>query len=95
MYIITTRFGKVNVAMVPLDSILKHYDNIRVVKIDVEYFEYEVLQGMTETLRTKHPVLFVEVVDNPKVFEYLKTFGYIKNRRFNATPTFEFIPVNK
>jgi hypothetical protein len=48
------------------------------VKIDVEGFESEVLQGMRETLRTRQPKLMVEVTRNaPQVWAALHEAGYI------------------
>ncbi len=48
------------------------------IKIDVEGFEMEVLQGMREVLCTQHPKLMVEVTRHPEeVWQILQAAGYI------------------
>ncbi|MBF0478245.1 MAG: FkbM family methyltransferase, partial [Candidatus Omnitrophica bacterium] len=51
------------------------------IKIDVEGHELKVLQGMTETMRQYHPILFVELHPTlcdtiPKIFDLLSSEGY-------------------
>lgn len=91
LYKVSKNIGFVNVATVPVDFILSRYSDIKMIKVDVEGFELDVLMGLTDTLKKWNPVLFVETVGNPAVFEYLKTLNYVRKNEFNATPTFEFV----
>ncbi len=64
-----------NVPVRTLDS----YDlNFALVKIDVQGFELEVLQGSVETIRRSRPVFFVERDSRTEddIFSFLCTFGY-------------------
>lgn len=49
---------KLEVSVRQLDS--HHFDNVSLIKIDVEGWELEVLQGAIETIKQHRPVLFVE-----------------------------------
>lgn len=51
---------------VPGDSLFEDVDNIAFIKIDVEGMELEVLQGLSETIQSNKPNLFVEVLDCQK-----------------------------
>lgn len=59
--------------------------HIDMIKIDVEGFEFNVLQGALETLKTKRPILVIEVDDNnlqrqnvtaKQLLEFLSNTGY-------------------
>lgn len=66
-----------------------------VVKVDVEGMEHAVLMGARETLRRHRPVLYVEVAEDeayPRVAQLLGPLGYRVAGRFNATPTYLFLP---
>ena len=67
---------------------------INVLKIDVEGHEVEVLRGAENTIKKHKPVIFVEEdfkrLDVKPIDDYLKSLGYEKGKRFNATPTFEW-----
>lgn len=53
-----------NVDVVKLDSF--NFDQVDLIKIDVEGWEAEVLEGAVKTIKTHKPVLMIEVlVDNP------------------------------
>lgn len=91
MYKVSQNIDFVNVALVPGDSVLSRYNDITVIKVDVEGYELEVLKGLVNSLKKWNPVLFVEIIDNPLVFEYLATLGYTEENKFNATPTYEFV----
>jgi len=75
------------VKVVSLDTYLKniHFNKIDLIKIDVEGFEYSVLSGMKNTLKSFHPSLLVEILDGNESFNQnstcenlLKEFGYRK-----------------
>ena len=63
------------------------------IKIDVEGFEYKVLQGAHETLSKYRPILFIELVDNnlreqksnaKELIQYLKLLNYkVVNAQLN------------
>ena len=42
----------------------KSLDKITFIKIDVEGFEYDVLQGMKRTLQQYSPIILIEVLDS-------------------------------
>lgn len=54
-----------------IDNVLKDEKRIDVIKIDVEGYEYEVLKGALETIKSKRPLLY---------FEYIES--YVSNRGF-------------
>jgi FkbM family methyltransferase len=56
----------VTVTKVSLDDYLqtKSLEKITFIKIDVEGFEYEVLQGMKKTLQRYDPIILIEVLDS-------------------------------
>jgi len=70
---------EVEVEMVRLDDWVKERGlRIDFIKIDVEGYEWNVLQGMPHVLSTMHPRLMVEVQANrPQIFEYLSSEGYL------------------
>jgi FkbM family methyltransferase len=60
------------------DYAAEHAVRPALIKIDVEGFEWEVLQGMRETLISRHPRLMVEVTRQPEqVWSILQEAGYI------------------
>ncbi|HVU88680.1 MAG TPA: FkbM family methyltransferase [Pirellulales bacterium] len=60
------------------DFAAEHSLRADLIKIDVEGFESEVLQGMREVLRTQRPKLMVEVTRHPEeVWSILQSAGYI------------------
>ena len=72
--------GSQKVSMVTVDSFLEDKATPKLIRMDVEGYEYEILQGMTKTLE-KGVMLFMEVhpttmksVDG--FFEILKRHGY-------------------
>ena len=67
---------------------------VRLIKIDVEGMELEVLKGSEETLQQDKPHLVVEAatnVEKEKLDSYLDRFGYTSVRCFGATPTYHYI----
>jgi len=72
--------GSQKVSVVPVDSFLEDKATPKLIRMDVEGYEYEVLQGMTNTLE-KDVMLLIEV--HPTImknmdgfFEILKRHGY-------------------
>jgi FkbM family methyltransferase len=64
-----------------LDSLpeLKGAGSVAGIKMDVENFEYYVLDGGKELLRSQHPLLYIELWDNENrenCFRLLKELGY-------------------
>lgn len=73
------------IKMVTLDEILKN-ENVSLIKMDVEDYEYNVLQGAKKTLQRCHPYLFIEArttILKQKIDNFLATFGYNSTAKFN------------
>lgn len=67
--------------IVNLDNFIESNNLLKpnVVKIDVEGYEWEVIQGMMKTIEQHTPIIFYEHLhgdDLPKVSEYLHSLGY-------------------
>ena len=79
----------VEVDVVPLDEVVEYAD---IIKIDVEGYEWNVVQGMKSLLAKHRPTLIIEhhdfrhykIQDYPKIKSYLKSLGYIE--LFLTTP---------
>jgi FkbM family methyltransferase len=71
-----------------------NYQSVKLIKIDVEGYELEVLKGSTKLLETQKPDLFIECITDDKfkqILDFLKPFGYqVWYKAFNATPTMLF-----
>lgn len=66
---------------------------VRIIKVDVEGMELEVLNGALELIRRDHPLLYVECAQEREFAELSKTLGdlgYFPWKTFNATPTHLF-----
>jgi len=75
------KYMEVPVELRTLDSF--GFDNIDLIKIDVEGHEYEVLQGGRETIQREKPSLFIEIEKRhslshsiEEIFETVLAFGY-------------------
>ncbi|MEM3622763.1 MAG: FkbM family methyltransferase [Candidatus Bathyarchaeia archaeon] len=89
-------FGFVTVPALPLDHLLNELDLDRIdyIKIDVEGAEFEVLEGLKETLRTKRPIIIVEVkkcIDKLKEMFKKENYGV----EFLAPEYYMFKPLEK
>jgi len=88
--------GDEAVAVTSLDDAAASFGGVpAVVKVDVEGMEYAVLLGAREMLGRHRPALYVEVAEDeayPGVAELLRPLGYRVAGRFNATPTYLFLP---
>ena len=69
-----TSVGKGSIPLRTLDSY--NYENIDLIKIDVEGFEEEVLAGAMQTILRNKPVLVVEQLKNKTSIKILKSWGY-------------------
>lgn len=83
-----------SVQIVSLDSTLGTLSRLDVLKVDVEGGEVEVLRGAAETLRRLRPVTYMEISAEhfEQANELFNSVGYVCWKRFNATPTFLFLP---
>jgi protein O-GlcNAc transferase len=83
-----------DIALLSLDDELKNDVRIDVIKIDVEGWELDVLRGAARVIEQHRPLLYVEASDATyaQVRAYLVTCRYVCWKRFNATPTFLFLP---
>ena len=75
---ITDKKTELEVYCVPIDA-LPMYNPVRMIKIDAEGHELQVLHGMNGLLVRDKPLLIVET-SSQSVFDYLKEIGYKKNR---------------
>jgi FkbM family methyltransferase len=67
----------------------------RIIKIDVEGMEAEVLAGATKLIQDTHPLLYIETQSKAKlahIFPLLRSWGYSILGQFNPTPTILFVP---
>ena len=83
-----------DVPLLRLDDELKNDARIDVIKIDVEGWELDVLCGAARTIETHRPLIYVEASETtfPDVRFSLLASRYVCWKRFNATPTFLFMP---
>lgn len=76
-----------------LDSMIVKNESIALIKIDVEGFEFEVLEGAKETIKTHKPILLIECADQliiNKTIDYLKKLDYEPITVFGSTPLLVF-----
>jgi FkbM family methyltransferase len=82
-----------SIEVVTLDSI-KFEGKVRLLKIDVEGMELDVLKGSERVLRESKPILYVEANENKDfllINNFLEKHDYEYQKTFNATPTHLFI----
>jgi FkbM family methyltransferase len=76
-----------------LDDIV--HDRVVVIKVDVEGMEPAVFDGARRLIQQGRPVIFAEAATAPEysaVCHVLRSLGYVPTgRRFNWTPTYEFV----
>lgn len=82
------------VPIVTLDDEMADLQRVDLIKIDVEGGEFDVLKGASALLQRTRPLLYVEIMEPAfeGVHAYLQSSGYVCWKRFNATPTFLFLP---
>lgn len=89
--------GEGDITITALDDI-ELGKNIKLIKIDVEGMEFDVLQGAQQTIAKHRPILYVEcqhLADFSKVAEFMAERDYVYLDTFNATPTHLFLPAEK
>lgn len=70
-------FDKENIEINTMDSELKNLDKITLIKIDVEWYEYEVFLWMKNIIKKYHPMILLEFTPNfYETFYSDKTFSY-------------------
>ncbi len=91
--------GEKGIAEVPLVSLDEEIARLgltpQVIKVDVEGMEVPVLRGAGRVLRQHRPALYVEAATTEHfmaVNDILAPLGYEAVARFNATPTYLFLP---
>jgi FkbM family methyltransferase len=77
-----------------LDS-LTFPQKIKIIKIDVEQMEVDVLYGAQKTIAENRPIMYIESQGQEfqLAMEFLARLDYIYWDTFNATPTHLFIPL--
>ena len=83
--------GDTKVYSIRLDSM--QFDNIDVMKIDVEAHNMKMLSGAKKTIQKHKPDIFIESTDDFKeVSNFLADLGYkFTGKTFNRTPTHLFV----
>lgn len=82
-----------DIVLVALDD-LDWKDTIKMIKVDVEGMELQVLTGAVDLLERDKPILYIESQtseDFAVISSFLKNLGYLYCNTFNATPTHTFI----
>lgn len=82
-----------NIKLVTLDSLYINFNKkIKLIKVDVEGHEYEVLKGGEKTIKDNMPIIIFEqhetdfINEESKVIELLKSYGYTKFASIEKTP---------
>ncbi len=68
-----------DIEIATLDNLLRRVPNITLIKLDLEGFELQALEGARQTLKKHHPVLFIETFprqQKAKFTKFLRQFGY-------------------
>lgn len=90
----SVRVGEGDIDIVALDS-LAFDAPVKLIKIDVEGMELDVLRGASKLLEKCRPLIYVECLDEGQFFDvagHLAGLGYGYWETFNATPTHLFVP---
>ena len=81
------------VQLLKLDDL--NFEEVSLIKIDVEGHEMNVLRGGFETLQRCRPHVYVEIQDENSlamVEKFMRELGYFRGQVYNATPTYAFHP---
>lgn len=85
--------GEGDVEVVRLDD-QTFSQSVKIIKIDVEGMELDVLMGASELISRDKPMLYVESITEAEwgaIFHHLTDIGYVYMDTFNATPTHLFV----
>ena len=94
--------GYNDVEVKPLDSY--EFENVAVLKIDVQGYEPKVLDGAIETIKKHKPIIFIEVEfpqlqiygwNEKDVFDRLDTLGYTYKKVIDADHLVDYIAIPK
>lgn len=85
-----------DIQVVTLDSLIEKHgiDDVTLLKMDVEWYELFAIAGAADLLSEQRPVIFIETpnaIHYKRVAAALSGFGYKQHRKFNVTPTHEFV----
>ncbi|MBA3588110.1 FkbM family methyltransferase [Methylibium sp.] len=89
--------GEGTISVVPLDTYRFDRD-VKVIKIDVEGMEVDVLEGAQALIGRDRPLLYVECTAEKHyraVSKWLERRNYVYWETFNATPTHLFMPLEQ
>lgn len=99
----TLALGEGEVVVVPFDSLTQDSEGpnrlegpVRMMKIDVEGMELDVLRGAEATISRDRPILYLESHQKAAfeaLVDWARTHGYAYWETFNATPTHLFLPL--
>ncbi|EDT41220.1 FkbM family methyltransferase [Burkholderia ambifaria] len=90
----SVKVGEGDIDIVALDA-LAFDAPVKLIKIDVEGMELDVLRGASKLLEKYRPLIYVECLDEGQFFDvagHLAEFSYGYWETFNATPTHLFVP---
>jgi FkbM family methyltransferase len=85
-------FPRMKIETRTLDSY--EFDQVDFIKIDVEWFELNVLQGAENTIRKHKPIMYIEISDS-KVYNFMENLNldyrifYEKNSSFSQNSLFK------
>ena len=86
---------KDEIEVITLDS-LRYEGDIKMIKIDVEGMELDVLEGAWKIISKYRPIIYAEAATKAEflpIYNYLSKLNYNYVKAFNATPTHLFTPV--
>ena len=88
----------INKKMITIDSLV--LNNVSLIKLDVENYEYQVLLGSIETIKKYRPVIVIELHEtNPfynEIIKFLKKYDYETDGiNYAKTPTFIYTQILK
>lgn len=80
--------GNEDVNIRRLDDYINHFTNVRLIKIDVEKYEYEVLKGAIQIIKKFKPIIISEVdggnPNQPKLYQEHELLDFLKNLGYNV-----------